>query len=167
MDKKTQTSELEDHLGYWLRYVSNHVSHAFAQRVEKKGVTVAEWALMREMLKIGPANPSQLAERLGMTRGAISNSSTDSARKICANEARPLMIAVTKPWNSQRRASDLYRRLLDWPTRTTANSLATSTASKKQIWRRRSKKSSAVTVGKTFLSINAARSIEHSLPIWS
>ena len=27
---------------------------------------------MREMLEAGPANPSQLAERLGMTRGAIS-----------------------------------------------------------------------------------------------
>jgi DNA-binding MarR family transcriptional regulator len=70
--KETQASDLEDHLGYWLRYVSNHVSHAFAQRVQKKGVTVAEWALMREMLGMGPANPSQLAERLGMTRGAIS-----------------------------------------------------------------------------------------------
>lgn len=72
MAKLSKTSDLEDHLGYWMRYVSNHVSHAFAQRVEKKGVTVAEWALMREMLSHGPANPSQLAERLGMTRGAIS-----------------------------------------------------------------------------------------------
>jgi DNA-binding MarR family transcriptional regulator len=72
MPKQSQASDLEDHLGYWLRYVSNHVSHSFAQRVEKKGVTVAEWALMREMLSLGPANPSQLAERLGMTRGAIS-----------------------------------------------------------------------------------------------
>lgn len=72
MDKKTHVSELEKHAGYWLRFVSNHVSHAFMQKVEAKGVTVAEWALMREMLEIGAANPSQLAQRLGMTRGAIS-----------------------------------------------------------------------------------------------
>jgi DNA-binding MarR family transcriptional regulator len=72
MAKKSEVSELEKHVGYWLRFVSNHVSHAFMQKVEAKGVTVAEWAVMREMLEAGPANPSQLAERLGITRGAIS-----------------------------------------------------------------------------------------------
>lgn len=68
----TQPSKLEDHAGYWLRYVSNHVSHAFAQKVEAQGVTVAEWVLLREMLDAGVANPSQLAGTAGMTRGAVS-----------------------------------------------------------------------------------------------
>jgi DNA-binding MarR family transcriptional regulator len=68
----TRVSELERHVGYWLRFVSNHVSHAFQLKVEAKGVTVAEWALMRRMFQAGPANPSQLAEHLGLTRGAIS-----------------------------------------------------------------------------------------------
>ena len=66
------SSKLEDHVGYWLRYVSNHVSHAFAKKVESRGVTVAEWVLLREMLNAGAANPSQLATTVGMTRGAIS-----------------------------------------------------------------------------------------------
>ena len=66
------TSNLEDHAGYWLRYVSNHVSHAFAQKVETQGVTVAEWVLLREMWDAGVANPGQLAETAGMTRGAVS-----------------------------------------------------------------------------------------------
>ncbi|MBX3449857.1 MAG: MarR family transcriptional regulator [Planctomycetaceae bacterium] len=65
-------SKLEDHLGYWLRYVSNHVSQAFARKVEARGVTVAEWVLMRQMHSAGTANPSQLASSIGMTRGAIS-----------------------------------------------------------------------------------------------
>lgn len=65
-------SNLEDHLGYWLRFVSNHVSLAFTKKVEAKGVTVAEWVLMRQMHACEEANPSQLAEQLGMTRGAIS-----------------------------------------------------------------------------------------------
>ena len=72
MAKKIQVSELEKHVGYWLRFVSNHVSHAFMRKVEAQGVTVAEWAVMREMMEAGNANPSQLAHRLGMTRGAIS-----------------------------------------------------------------------------------------------
>jgi DNA-binding MarR family transcriptional regulator len=41
-------------------------------RVEAKGVTVAEWTVMRQMRAMGPVNPSQLAQRMGMTRGAIS-----------------------------------------------------------------------------------------------
>lgn len=72
MTKQSSASRLEDHLGYWLRFVSNHVSHAFTLKVEARGVTVAEWVLMREMLRIGTCNPSQLADSLGMTRGAIS-----------------------------------------------------------------------------------------------
>lgn len=65
-------SELQVHLGYWLRFVSNHVSHAFAQKVTGQGVTVAEWVVLREMLRTGPANPSDLSDNLGLTRGAIS-----------------------------------------------------------------------------------------------
>lgn len=67
-----RTSQLEVHLGYWLRFVSNHVSHAFRQRVEREGVTVAEWVVLRELFSPPEAAPSQVAERLGMTRGAIS-----------------------------------------------------------------------------------------------
>ena len=69
---KKSTSTLEDHTGYWLRFVSNHVSHAFARKVEAQGVTVAEWVLLRQMLDVGPANPSHLADAAGMTRGAVS-----------------------------------------------------------------------------------------------
>lgn len=72
MTKKIEVSTLEQHVGYWLRFVSNHVSHAFMQKMEAKGVTVAEWAVMRHMLEAGPVSPSQLAECMGMTRGAIS-----------------------------------------------------------------------------------------------
>jgi DNA-binding MarR family transcriptional regulator len=65
-------SRLEDHLGYWLRYVSNQVSHAFAQKLAARGVTVAEWVAMRELFDAAGMVPSVLAERLGMTRGAVS-----------------------------------------------------------------------------------------------
>lgn len=64
-------SPLEAHLGYWLRFVSNHVSQGFARKVEAHGVTVAEWVVLRELLDQGDMPPSQIADRLGMTRGAI------------------------------------------------------------------------------------------------
>jgi DNA-binding MarR family transcriptional regulator len=69
---KPRVSSLESHLGYWLRFVSNHVSHAFARRVEARGVTVAEWVVLRELFGRDGTAPSELAERLGMTRGAVS-----------------------------------------------------------------------------------------------
>ncbi len=64
-------SELTDHLGYWLRIVSNHVSYAFARRLSDKDVTVAEWAMMRVLFGRGPVAPSELAMKMGLTRGAV------------------------------------------------------------------------------------------------
>ena len=72
MTKTDAISPLDAHLGYWLRWVSNHVSHAFKLKVEAHGVTVAEWVVLRQLLDSGECHPSQLAESLGMTRGAIS-----------------------------------------------------------------------------------------------
>lgn len=64
-------SDLATHLGFWLRMVSNHVSHAFAGKLADKGVTAAEWSLMRSLYGKEPTSPSRLAEEMGMTRGAI------------------------------------------------------------------------------------------------
>jgi DNA-binding MarR family transcriptional regulator len=72
MPSDPPVSDLTAHLGYWLRYVSNHVSQAFARKVEARGVTVAEWVLMRQLMGAEALAPSRLAERMGMTRGAIS-----------------------------------------------------------------------------------------------
>jgi DNA-binding MarR family transcriptional regulator len=69
---KGRPSNLEDHLGFWLRYVSNQVSHAFSRKVEGCGVTVAEWVVLRVLYEEQALAPSALANRMGMTRGAIS-----------------------------------------------------------------------------------------------
>ena len=72
MTIKNKPSNLKTHIGFWLRFVSNHVSQAFARKVEAHGVTVAEWVVMRQLLEEKALAPSRLAERMGMTRGAIS-----------------------------------------------------------------------------------------------
>lgn len=71
MPPSTPVSDLTAHLGFWLRTVSNHVSHAFAVKLDAKGVTVAEWVVMRAMYDQSPIPPSSLADQIGMTRGAI------------------------------------------------------------------------------------------------
>ena len=65
-------SSLTDHTGYWLRMVSNAVSQEFARKVAAKGVTVAEWSFMRALFDEDGTAPTALADRMGMTRGAIS-----------------------------------------------------------------------------------------------
>lgn len=65
-------SELEAHLGYWLRFVSNHVSHSFQKKAEANGVTVSEWVVLREMFRLGCTSPTVLAQVAGMSKGAVS-----------------------------------------------------------------------------------------------
>ncbi len=96
-----ELSPLESHLGYWLRYVSNHVSHAFALKVAARGVTVAEWVVLRELYD-GGSSPSALADRLGMTRGAISKLADRLiakdliARRLSAGDRRFQTLALTR-----------------------------------------------------------------------
>jgi DNA-binding MarR family transcriptional regulator len=72
MPHRPQISPLEAHLGYWLRFVSNQVSHAFSLKLSTQDVTVAEWVVLRELFGQDGVVPSTLADKLGMTRGAIS-----------------------------------------------------------------------------------------------
>ncbi|HRF07465.1 MAG TPA: MarR family transcriptional regulator [Xanthobacteraceae bacterium] len=62
---------LESHLGYWLRFVSNHVSASFARKMAAEDVSVAEWVVMRVLFERGAIAPSRLADEIGMTRGGI------------------------------------------------------------------------------------------------
>jgi DNA-binding MarR family transcriptional regulator len=71
MSPLSAPADLTDHLGYWLRLVSNHVSQAFAARLAREDVTVAEWVMLRALHGQPPMAPSRLAEAMGMTRGAI------------------------------------------------------------------------------------------------
>jgi DNA-binding MarR family transcriptional regulator len=65
-------SELESHLGYWLRRVSNAVSDEFSRSLQARRTSVAEWVLLRHLWDLGQTTPGEMAEALTMTRGAIS-----------------------------------------------------------------------------------------------
>ena len=38
--KKLSASDLTAHIGYWMRLISNSVSHAFARKLQANGVTI-------------------------------------------------------------------------------------------------------------------------------
>lgn len=65
-------SGLEAHLGFWMRRVSNSVSGSFVRCLKDQQASAAEWVLLRELFERGEATPKDMAELLGMTRGAVS-----------------------------------------------------------------------------------------------
>ena len=75
-----RVSSLKSHTGFWLRFVSNHASHAFAEKLRASGVTGAEWVVLREMFDAElreifdgtTTAPSEVAQIISMTRGAVS-----------------------------------------------------------------------------------------------
>jgi DNA-binding MarR family transcriptional regulator len=90
MTAPIEPAHLTSHLGFWLRYVSNHVSHAFARKLEARDVTVAEWVLLRELYGVDVIAPSRLAEQMGMTRGAITKLADRLiAKGLVVREANP------------------------------------------------------------------------------
>lgn len=70
--KDLAPSPLEAHLGFWLRFVSNHVSACFQQLLEEKGVTVTEWVALRTLWSQAETTHAELIQALGMTKGAAS-----------------------------------------------------------------------------------------------
>lgn len=94
-------SDLETHLGYWLRLVSNSVSQSFARKLEAQDITVAEWVFLRKLFDAENVPPSRLAELMGMTKGAISKLADRLvakqlvARTASAEDRRAQFLALT------------------------------------------------------------------------
>jgi DNA-binding MarR family transcriptional regulator len=90
MPREPAVAPLAAHLGYWLRFVSNHVSHAFALKLEGEGVTVAEWVILRELYDEVALSPGRLAQRLSLSRGAVSKLADRLVAKgLVTREASP------------------------------------------------------------------------------
>jgi len=69
---KSVPSPLEEHLGYWLRCLSNFVSHSFAERLEKQDVSVAQWVVLRTLYDCSGATLNDAAERVGVDKSTLS-----------------------------------------------------------------------------------------------
>ena len=57
-------SELEAHLGFWLRFVSNNVSNRFQQLLEAEGVSITAWVALRTLWGLERATHTDLIQAL-------------------------------------------------------------------------------------------------------
>jgi DNA-binding MarR family transcriptional regulator len=83
-------SALEAHLGYWLRLVSNEVSHAFERALQGRDISVAEWVAMNQLAAAPGVTAAKLAAIMGMTPGAVSKVLDKlDAKKLLSRSASP------------------------------------------------------------------------------
>jgi DNA-binding MarR family transcriptional regulator len=66
------TASADTELADLLRAAAGAAHQSLARTLRPHGVTAAEWTLLRELRAAGAVPQTRLAERLGMTRGAIS-----------------------------------------------------------------------------------------------
>lgn len=83
-------SGLEDHLGYWLRCLSNLVSDSFAARLEGLGVSVPQWVVLRRLFDLEASPLNELAREVGVDGGAMSRMVERLVQKgLVSREADP------------------------------------------------------------------------------
>jgi DNA-binding MarR family transcriptional regulator len=101
MSLSKDTSPLEKHIGFWMRFVSNTVSYSFRDRIAKKGVTVAEWVALRALYDEGPCRLNALAEYMGTDPAAASRlvdrllSKKLATRETSSEDRRSVKLTLT------------------------------------------------------------------------
>lgn len=94
--------DLEDHLGYWLRFVSNHVSGSFREGLAEYDVTVAEWVALRTIAMHAPCTLNTVSEQIGVDNGATSrlvdklNKKKLVSRKTGAKDRRAITLELSE-----------------------------------------------------------------------
>jgi DNA-binding MarR family transcriptional regulator len=95
-------SHLEDHLGYWLRRLSNQVSEHFAARLEKYGASVANWVVLRILFEHEALPLKDIVAQVGGDQGALSRMVERLmlrglvVRKESPNSRREVAISLTE-----------------------------------------------------------------------
>lgn len=90
------------HLGFWLRFVSNHVSGRFATLLQQRDITVTEWVALRALFERPHTTHATLIQALGMTKGAASKvlsrleQKSLATRGFAEGNARDQVLSLTR-----------------------------------------------------------------------
>jgi len=72
MKKKENISKLEDHLGYWMRCLSNFVHEGFAKRIANYDISVEQWVVLRILFDNEGATLQEAATLIGVDNSSLS-----------------------------------------------------------------------------------------------
>jgi DNA-binding MarR family transcriptional regulator len=65
-------SGLHDHVGYWLRRLSDEVHASFERQIAARGVTVAQWNVLVSVYHGQATTTAEVARFIGIDPGAVS-----------------------------------------------------------------------------------------------
>jgi DNA-binding MarR family transcriptional regulator len=68
----SKPSALEDHLGYWLRKLSNAVSSSFAERLARHEVSVPQWVVLRTLFDYESLPLKEIVVHVEVDQGSLS-----------------------------------------------------------------------------------------------
>lgn len=69
---QNKPSALPDHLGYWLRKLSNAVSASFTERLAAHEVSVPQWVVLRVLFDHEALSLKEIVERVEVDQGSLS-----------------------------------------------------------------------------------------------
>ncbi|STX29705.1 transcriptional regulator, MarR family [Legionella beliardensis] len=72
MSKLSDPSHLENHLGYWLRCLSNFVSGSFAEKLATLHISVAQWVVLRTLFDYDSTTLNEAAHAIGVDKSSLS-----------------------------------------------------------------------------------------------
>ncbi len=72
MKKRTNLSNLEDHIGYWIRCLSNFVHDSFAQKIKSYDISVEQWVVLRTLFDNEGATLQETAILVGVDNSSLS-----------------------------------------------------------------------------------------------
>ncbi|MDX2073017.1 MAG: MarR family transcriptional regulator [Alphaproteobacteria bacterium] len=72
MSKTGHPSSLDDHLGYWLRCLSNFVSGNFEEKLSGHDISVAQWVVLRTLFENNGVTLNQAAQLVGVDKSSLS-----------------------------------------------------------------------------------------------
>jgi DNA-binding MarR family transcriptional regulator len=65
-------SNFEYHIGYWLRCLSNFVSHTFAEKLAKEDISVPQWVVLRTLYDHDNVTLNEAAALVGVDKSSLS-----------------------------------------------------------------------------------------------
>lgn len=65
-------SNFEYHIGYWLRCLSNFVSHTFAEKLAGQDISVPQWVVLRTLYDNNNATLNEAADFVGVDKSTLS-----------------------------------------------------------------------------------------------
>lgn len=99
-------SNLDAHLGYWLRCLSNFVSHGFEERLAKQDISVAQWVVLRTLYDNSGVTLNEAAELVGVDKSSLSRMVERLVQKGLVNrtvgdDRRSVGLTLTKDGKKQ------------------------------------------------------------------